>query len=253
MKNILYLGMAWDIMLPMLAEPDFDTLYVLNQIDYAYGSWDHHMKTILSILKDGSDENVMSSKNPSKFQKQYYNENGSKSLRVHRLSGTSKILSDNVKELDRNDFQELSDYPKIEVYDYKSSKFNPNKAWRISFLYENKIRNLVYYATSFLSEWPSEIKNIQSIFWPGSYEWNDLRLEKSKIIRNMIETRSTLPLSIYTQENENENFPIHLHFYTGSERDGMNINKLVLLNFQKNKEGIPWWGVKYKAGKNLYL
>ena len=37
--NVLYLGMATDIITAMALVPDFTTLYAINMIDDAYGTW----------------------------------------------------------------------------------------------------------------------------------------------------------------------------------------------------------------------
>ena len=56
MKNVLYVGMEDDIILPFLVEPDFDNLYVINDLYIAFGSWSEMIDRILSIMENGSDE-----------------------------------------------------------------------------------------------------------------------------------------------------------------------------------------------------
>ena len=56
--NVLYLGMAFDIMSPLLLIPDLDTIYAIDLVDTSYGlpSWDLHKAEMRLILTCGSDE-----------------------------------------------------------------------------------------------------------------------------------------------------------------------------------------------------
>lgn len=251
MKKILYLGMATDIMLPLLAEPDFDTLFVINNIDTAFGTWEHQMKHILTILEDDSDKNVMEEyEDELKPQEHYLEHNGMKSKRIHKLSNPCKILSNNSNEIELEDITAGDKIKSWKVLVFKNKEEN-KVSWRVSFEYENKVRNLIYYSHSFLEEWNPEIKGIKSIFWNGAYSWDYLNLSKSKTLINMIETRSELPLTFYGDHYTHKLFPIHLHYYCGKSRDGNKVCKMVLQNFDDVKyydQGLkPWWFQNYSC------
>lgn len=246
MKNILYLGMATDIMFPLLAEPDFDTLFVINIIDTAFGTWDEQRKHILSILEEGNDSKIDSYEN-------FYEDNGMQTKRIHELSGPCEILSNEGYDMEFIEEEYLS-WKTLTAID------GVHKPWRVSFIYENKVRNLVYFCQDFLEEWNPEIKDIQSIFWIGAYNWDDLGDEEAKPLINMIETRSSLPLTFYGDSHINKLFPIHLHYYCGKERDGNKIVKKVLPNFDDidvkswhdSGKFRPWW-FNYNCVEDSYL
>jgi hypothetical protein len=245
MKNILYLGMATDIMLPMLAEPDFDNLFVINRIDDVYGTWEYQMKHILTILIDGSDENVM--------KKHYLENNDMESKAIHKLTGPCKILSNNSDEIESIEYLSHPDNPwKIFTLSYKEKgKEILRGCWRVSFEYENKVRNLIYYTHSFYMIWEPEVKDIQSIFWNGTYIWDYLYIERPKRLISQIQTRSKLPLSIYGDQHSHKLFPIQLHYYHGDTRDGRLVSKLILDDFDSYKDDQgstkPWWNKNYSG------
>lgn len=60
MKNVLYLGMADDIMSPLMLVPDLENLYVINLLAPAFspdGTWEGLKNDIKTILTDGSNIN----------------------------------------------------------------------------------------------------------------------------------------------------------------------------------------------------
>ncbi len=54
--NTLYLGMATDILAPLLLVPDVDVIYVMNVLDKAFGgTWEEHKQHICTVLEQGND------------------------------------------------------------------------------------------------------------------------------------------------------------------------------------------------------
>jgi hypothetical protein len=53
--NALYLGMATDIASALYLVSDFTTLFAINKLDDAYGSWPQQKKYIKQTLTDGDD------------------------------------------------------------------------------------------------------------------------------------------------------------------------------------------------------
>ena len=96
MNNIIYCGMAGDIMSPLLLVPDFDTLFVIDLFDPCFsseGSWKSQKDDIRRILLDGSDENSWS--------RALYNRQEKPS--IHYLAGKSEIIDENETILDKKE------------------------------------------------------------------------------------------------------------------------------------------------------
>ena len=61
--NVMYCGMAHDIMLPLLLIPDLDNLFVIDNFDWCYspdGTIDGQRNTIIQILENGNNYNTQS-------------------------------------------------------------------------------------------------------------------------------------------------------------------------------------------------
>jgi len=57
--NVLYCGMADDVLRPILLVPDFDKLFVIDGFDSAFAknrSWEGQKEDILEMLSRGDDE-----------------------------------------------------------------------------------------------------------------------------------------------------------------------------------------------------
>ncbi len=241
--NVLYLGMAHDIMGPLLLVPDLDTLYVLNYLDKAYGSWEEHKDRIRKVLLQGSDKNIAESfwfKNKIRYQHLYKHR---KWINVHTLEGPSEILFDT----DTPDSNYFTDIPSL------ISNCYTNSIWRLQFLYNGKVRNLIYYYNfNFeLYTWPSEIKNIHYHIWNGSYAWEMMAEEPEKeLLRKMMVERSAPESYVFALSFNHKKFPEHIWVYNGYERYGESIAKMKL-NFSDTN----WWKrtysglYNYSAGK----
>lgn len=213
-KRVLYLGMALDIMTPMLLIPDFRVIYTINKVDKAPGyggTIENIMEKIKLILTSGEyyqcnnweHENLIP---PCKCPR-------------HKLNCKSIITEDK--------------------YDKES------QIWRLKFIYNNTPRDLVYYFDyNFLDEWAPEINNIGHIITYGSwlFEWF-VTEEKgnTSILKKMFETRSKKPW-IYTQAPFNPEFKKKIIFNGSIEPydiDGCEINVFRIRKFT------PKWWEKY--------
>jgi hypothetical protein len=242
MKNVLYVGMEADIILPFLVEPDFDNLFVINENDAAYGSWKEQINNILSILENGSDKFLDKPVIHPLTGLPAYKIRGP----IAKLpEGPCSILSSNTEEAKQ-----------FELYKYRESIFPPNKVgisptfsffltkdetkcWKVRFLYGGKVRTLTYYLRDFYETWPEEVTNIDSLIWCGAFTWRYFKDEKSnkeyniKGFRENIEERCNLPLNIYSDADP---FPYVSVVRTSKYRGERMIRKYTLKNFDEG-----WW------------
>jgi hypothetical protein len=168
--NGLYLGMATDIATALYLVPDITTLFAINKLDDAYGSWDEHMRLIKQILIDGNDSSMLQIIPPEERI-------------VTNLSGPSEILNERLTDT-------------VWTLDFRYNGLNRKLVY--------------YYDTDFLDIWPINIKNIQHLFFMGAFSWRDFTEygDSSKTIIKMIETRSRSPW-IYALAFNHRKFPIH--------------------------------------------
>lgn len=168
--NGLYLGMATDIATALYLVPDMTTLFAINKLDDAYGSWDEHMRLIKQILIDGNDSSMLQIIPPEERVVTY-------------LSGPSEILSETLTDT-------------VWTLDFRYNGLNRKLVY--------------YYDTDFLDSWPENITNIQHIFFMGAFSFSSFTEygDSSKTIINMIETRSRRPW-IYALAFNHRKFPIH--------------------------------------------
>ena len=206
-KQVLYLGMALDIISPFHLIPDFETLYVINKIDKAYGTKEQHKEEILSILAHGTD----------KYAKHAIN---------HRLYMVTDhpVLKGIIRSIG-------SPATNIHVLE-------EDEPWHISFKQNGIKRHLYYYFNiDFNTTWPSKIKNIGHVIWIGANCW-DLQRDNPESIR-MMETRTRSPY-IYALEFNHKKFPTKVWVpinYEGDPR-GELVGILQITDFLKG-----WWDV----------
>jgi hypothetical protein len=234
--NVLYLGMAYDIMAPLLLVPDFDTLYVLNSLDDAYGSWEEHKQRIIAILEQGGDNNIAenvwfndSEKERKPLLKKWKD--------VHKLASPSEILSDEDTEVSEC----LTGSNTHNNFCYTQS------VWRLRFLYNGKERQLIYYYNFNYThyDWPLEIQNIQHFIWNGAYSWESMtEYPEEYKLRNMMMERAAPEAYVYALSFNHKKFPKHMWIYNGHERFGHSIAKMKL-NFSDPN----WWKKNYRGGK----
>ena len=199
MANVLYLGMANDIMAPLLLVPNLSQLYVISKFDSAFCSgrtWESQMQDIRNYLTNGSDTGSYSY---DIFIKDYVFQFPKKKLckDYHYLEGPSTIIS--------------------EEYD--------DTVWRMKFRYNGKERELIYYHhRNFLATWPEEITNISHIMGQGSVDTDVINKIKGLTFRKMFEERTTEVFYYYALYFSHKHFD-KLIIKCGKERDGTEIGK----------------------------
>lgn len=214
--NALYLGMATDIMAPLLLLPDVDVIYVMNTLDKAFGcTWEEHKLRICTVLEQGSDKNIKTSYTnyPPKSQNPIKD--------VHTLLGPSTLVSN--------------------IDNYKT---NIEAKWVLEFIYNGKSRKLIYYYDfNFVYHvWPEEIRNIHHILWNGTYTWDmlitdyDYDDDYCPSIKTFMMERMAYDAYLYALSFNHTWFPEHIWIYDGHERDGHSVAKLKLDFTDPN-----WW------------
>jgi len=164
--NVLYAGMARDIITPLELVPHLDNLYVMDLFDSAY---------ILSKKTSEGPRTIDDQRNDI----------------IEMLVNGHFFIIDPDDEYDEGRIIEIRKLPAKILSDKRE-----DKKWNLTFEFEGKIRNLVVYTMEYqINEWPKEIDNLQYIFSIGasfSCEDDDKDREKCiKNITNMIKTRTT--------------------------------------------------------------
>ena len=138
MTNILYIGMADDIISPLLLCPDFDTLFVMDVFDEAYsvdGTFESQKKLITDALVSGYTKTFARDKTPNQI--------------LHHsvyIGGKATIVSNDDKD---------------------------DKIWTLKFEWKGKIRTLIRYEMNACQNvWPVEITNISHIITIGALDWD---------------------------------------------------------------------------------
>jgi hypothetical protein len=250
MKNVLYVGMEADIILPFLVEPDFDNLFVINENDIAYGTWKEQIEDILSILENGSDEFIEKPVEHPITGILFYTIKGP----IAKLpEGHCKILSSNTeeaKEFELYKYRESTQFVKRSnrhvTFSYFLTK-DKTKCWKVKFLYGGKVRTLTYYLRDFYDKWPKEVNNIDALLWCGAFTWKmftdgkTIRKYNIQKFRENIEKRCNLPLNIYA---ETDYFPYISIVNTSKYEDERMIGKYTLKNFDEG-----WWKKDFSLKK----
>lgn len=232
--NVLYLGMAHDIMAPLLLVPDLDNLFVLNSLDEAYGTWKEHKMRIRKTLMQGNDKDLAE----TFWWEEKSIPEGKEWKNVHKLAGSAKIHFDkdeNVKEC-------LTGSPTHDKWCYTLS------VWKLRFTYNGKMRNLIYYYDFNFTQypWPPEITNIHYHIWNGSYWWDNFVENPEEIlVREMLVTRSAPESYVFALSFNHRKFPEHIWVYNGHERYGQSVAKLKLDFSDPN-----WWKKNYNRNSN---
>lgn len=155
-KTTLYIGMAYDILHPLLLLPEVETIYAISLFDKCFsedGTWLSQKVRILNILVSGKYQVY------DKFDKAKVNK-----LFTARLKGPSTIL---------------------EEYDDEN-----NNRWYVKFFYQGKERELIYYHhRNALITWPKEIQKVESLMCIGSLSHDNLYFRENKVLRKMLMTR----------------------------------------------------------------
>lgn len=214
-ENIMYGGMAEDIMAPMLLVPNFDKIYVVSLFDSAFskkGTWKSQKDDIKRILKNGNDKNTH-----RKYIRDKYPDKKGEQKVIFHLRGKSKILQE--EDVDNR--------------------------WYLKFEYMDNIRKLIYFHdTNFLKDWPSEIQNITHVMFMGSFSFNvgsdidfvDMKRDYLKLFK-MFKERCTTPMYLYALSFNHPHFEKKLCVKCGTSVKGDKINVLKLQD-KKSKGNI---------------
>lgn len=218
-KNILYLGMADDILTPLLLCPDFDNLFVMDDFDEAFSTddtLDSQRDDIIKILEQGyADRSIYPDEELYLSLKK-----GREPTYKHYLEGKSEIISDVRKE----------------------------NVWRLKFKYLDKIRYLTVFSEDFLKNaWNDEITNISDIITIGAYDIDCYQKSPCNNLIQMLSTRCLPQINFYCLSYFTFNvFTEHLILRHGRCNIGDEIGKLVidttgdihkfLMSLDKNKE-----------------
>lgn len=142
MINILYIGMADDIISPLLLCPDFDNLFVIDMFDGSCspdGTFDGQKKSIIDTLTSGYTKEKKSKWFPPTHNPITYS--------AYTNLGKC-IINDDVTEGDK---------------------------WTLKFKAKDKIRTMIRYEMlAQKGPWPEEIKNLSQIIVIGALEFNDI-------------------------------------------------------------------------------
>jgi len=164
--NILYCGMADDILTPLLLVPNFDKLYVICIFDSAFalnGTFDGQKKDIINCLQNGNDK-ISKHAQVGKWAEERY---GRKPQKNTKIQEKCKILNQTDKK----------------------------SCWKLTFSYCGKTKELIYFHhTDFIAEWNDEIKDIKHIMTMGA----PFPYKKTQLLK-MLKERCTKDCKIYDQ------------------------------------------------------
>ena len=134
-ENVLYCGMADDIVTPMLLVPDLTNLFAICLFDEAFArgySWEGQKNDIKQTLTAGSDEKSWHREIYLKYRK---------SVPINYLIDSSVITKDS----------------------------DNDNCWELEFIYNKLKRKLIYFHhTNFLEPWDNSIQNISHILSVGA-------------------------------------------------------------------------------------
>ena len=190
MINVLYCGMAWDIMSPLLLIPNLDKLYVIDNFDSAYssdGTFTGQQQDIKNILISGTE---------NEYKRQIFIDSETDILKkydIHSLAEPCKIVCENKNE----------------------------NQWILEFMYLGQLRKLIHYQYDFHDEWPSDIINITHVMSIGApFDIAELVLLK------MLTTRVTTNFQYYALWFNNKNYTHKITVKNGEFRNGTKIAKI---------------------------
>ncbi|MEK6829136.1 MAG: hypothetical protein AABY15_03335 [Nanoarchaeota archaeon] len=136
-KNILYCGMADDILSPILLVPDFDTIFVIDSFDRAFAkdnTWEGQKEDIIQMLSLGNDEH-------SQHRDVLVNFSKRKNVPIICLKEPCNVISQS----------------------------DDGNVFRVKFNYLGKTRNLIYFHhRNYFTTWPDEVKKISHLMSMGA-------------------------------------------------------------------------------------
>jgi len=239
-KQVLYLGMATDIISPFHLIPDFETLYVINCVDPTYGNIEEHKEDILSILLNGNDKYAKDAMRDRSFLKIELAQKKYKELKseipFYEFLKTFKIeAGSNILE---GIFRSIG-FPATNIHVLEQDDELTCQPWHITFKHNGIKRHLYYYFDlDFNDTWPSKIKNIGHVIWIGANCW-DRQRDNPESIR-MMETRTIKPY-IYASEWNHSSFPDRTLVPKGYDLDNPEGEIIAIIQITDFSEG--WWDV----------
>ena len=231
--KVMYFGMAIDIVGPMQLVPDFDTIYTINIVDKCAGfggSIKNIIKMIKMILETG--KNIYALPECTEFD--LTPPTDPYSIIIDMIAPSiilNEVFYAQDGVIDYNKVCELSD-------DVSRCKIK----WHLTFNYNGKERNLIYYFNSrFDNEWDPEITNIGHFLFQGSYDFHYLSEnddgERDDIVIDMIETRSCLPATIYALEYFNIAMPFKKTIKQCSPELEYCVEKIAYITYDEFEKG----------------
>ena len=230
-KNVLYVGMMYDIISLINLEESVENIYVIDMVDLNYGqfikdkknSWETLKERIKNIIKDG------------------YNIHDYTNIKQINKLGKGEIIFEEDIIKDTNN--------KSKYFNMLSIKHK----WTLKFRYDNigKEINMIFYAGYSSEEiWELDIQNINCIMSMGSYFYNKLNNDDNDDndnnkynydinTKSMIIERCLLPLSHYTLYficNKHYNKINNIYYNDNSQEIELNneIGKIILTDFSNN-------------------
>ena len=191
--NVLYLGMADDIITPLLLFPNLDTLFVIDKFDSSY-----------NVSKGQSIEGNFD------------------------LNKLKKIIMTELKTgqtLDSRVHSSVSFGDEAQIISSSTELYDESEKWTLIFQFKGIVRKLIRYERNFHKTWPDDITNINHIITIGSAEFDDLNC----IYDHFNEERQTIPENAELDPKRNGIFGGHNH-YSGIYRL---LNKDKTLTFRK--------------------
>jgi len=160
-ENVIYCGMADDILTPLILVPTLSNLFVIDYFDSAFAknrTWEGQKEDIKQCLVNGNNKNSHHREVYLKY---------SKKVEIFYIDEPCEIISD------------------VDI----------DKCWTLSFKYKDTVRTLTYFHhTNFIANWDSRIKNISHVMCMGA----EFPIEQNKLY-DMLKERCNADCKFYDQ------------------------------------------------------
>jgi len=217
MINILYCGMADDVLSPIIMVPDFDTIMAIDCFDSAFspdGTWSGQQREIIKQLSQGSDEGT------------------------HHISVYSAHYHDwPVTRLRM---------PCTDVRETIGSRVD--ERWILNFKYLGRPRRLVYWHHRDFAkeEWPEEAKNLSHVMCMGAtFPLDQIPLQ------TMAKTRCTKNCKLHALTFLHEVFPNQGP--PGTRKPTSNVDMNWAIDNWELTRAYEVNSIEFSAGKNMVL
>jgi hypothetical protein len=197
--KVLYLGMATDIIAPLMWVPDLDTLWVIDEFDpklnTSDGTLENQRDEIKNILLAGSNEN-------------------SRGRLVHLDNSSYYESDDSNEEYSSDDVRNLTRIVKLKTPSKITNEIRYPDYWELKFIYDNKPRTLIVWTRNFLIQWPEEIQSVDHVMVMGASDDCCIMQKPGELIR-MFNERTNKKWSYYQLSysfNNGPKFPVQFRF-----------------------------------------